>query len=43
MNMVRAAHPLLDHDACISEELIGRLYHAPEGGVLDLVASFGAN
>jgi hypothetical protein len=43
MNMVRAPHPLLDDDACISEELIGRLHHALESSVLDLVASFGAN
>ena len=43
MNTVRAPRPFLDDDACISEELIGRLHHAPEGSVLDLVASFGAN
>jgi hypothetical protein len=43
MNMDRSPHPLLDDDACISEELIGRLHHATEDGVLDLVAAFGAN
>src|ERR1700694_2183838 len=43
MNMDRSPNSLLDEDTCISEELIGRLHHASDDNVLDLVAAFTAN
>jgi hypothetical protein len=42
MNMFGAPNPLFEDDTCISEELIGRLHHATEDSVLDLVAAFTA-
>jgi hypothetical protein len=43
MNMFGCSNPILDDGTCISEELIGRLHHATEGSVSDLVAAFSAH
>jgi hypothetical protein len=43
MNLVCSPNPLLDGGSCIPEELVGRLHHATEHSVIDLVAAFTAN
>src|ERR1700681_1134226 len=43
MNLVCSPNPLLDGGSCIPEELVGRLHHATEDSVVDLVAAFTAN
>ena len=41
--MVSFAHLLRDDDICISEEVIGRLHHATEDSILDLVSTLRAS
>src|SRR5271170_3034798 len=41
--MVRFAHSIRDDDIFISEEVIGRLHHATEDSILDLVAPLRAS
>jgi len=41
--MVSFAHSLRDDDICISEEVIGRLHHASEDSILDLVSTLRAS
>ena len=43
MNAVRAPNPILDDGTHVSEELIGRLHHANEDRVLDIVGGFRAD
>src|ERR1700675_3722874 len=43
MNIFGSSNPILDDDICISEELIGRLHHATEDSVLDLVSTLRAS
>jgi hypothetical protein len=40
--MVGSSNQILDDDTCISDALIGRLHHATEDSVLELVATFRA-
>lgn len=41
--MISLANPTRLDDVCISEAIIGRLHHATEDSVLELVATFHAN
>jgi hypothetical protein len=41
--MISFAHSMREDDICISEELIGRLHHATEDSVLDLVSTLRAS
>jgi hypothetical protein len=43
MNIFSSSNPILDDDPYISEALIGRLHHATEDSVLDLVATLRAS
>jgi hypothetical protein len=43
LNMVSFAHSIRDDDIFISEELIGRLHHATEDSILDLVSTLRAS
>src|SRR5271170_7515476 len=43
LNMVSFAHSMRDDDTCISEQLIGRLHHASEDSILDLVSTLRAS
>jgi hypothetical protein len=43
MKIFSSANPILDDDPYISEALIGRLHHATEDSVLDLVATLRAS
>ena len=41
--MVSFAHSMRDDDTCISEQLIGRLHHASDDSILDLVSTLRAS
>jgi hypothetical protein len=41
--MISFAHSPRDEDICISEEVIGRLHHASEESILDLVSTLRAS
>ena len=43
MNAVRVPNPILDDGTRVSEELIGKLHHATEDRVLDIVGAFRAD